>query len=149
MSADTPPVLSTQNNSGSGSGSSSSSSSGTDDEQGSGLQLRDYQWEGVRWMLFNWSQKRNSILADEMGLGKTIQTAAFLQMLHRHQGLRGPFLIVCPLSVCVMWQREMSLWTDLDAIVYHGSAEVCILLPYKYYIAGRHYTLLLLLLLHH
>lgn len=28
--------------------------------------LRDYQWEGVRWMLFNWSQKRNSILADEM-----------------------------------------------------------------------------------
>ena len=38
-----------------------------DDEQGPGLQLRDYQWEGVRWMLFNWSQKRNSILADEMG----------------------------------------------------------------------------------
>jgi SNF2 family DNA or RNA helicase len=32
-------------------------------------ELRDYQWEGVRWMLFNWSQKRNSILADEMGLG--------------------------------------------------------------------------------
>ena len=32
--------------------------------------LRDYQWEGVRWMLFNWSQKRNSILADEMGLGE-------------------------------------------------------------------------------
>lgn len=29
-------------------------------------QLRDYQWEGVRWLLFNWSQKRNSILADEM-----------------------------------------------------------------------------------
>jgi len=25
--------------------------------------LRDYQWEGVRWLLFNWSQKRNSILA--------------------------------------------------------------------------------------
>lgn len=29
--------------------------------------LRDYQWEGVRWLLFNWSQNRNSILADEMG----------------------------------------------------------------------------------
>lgn len=25
--------------------------------------LRDYQWEGVRWLLFNWSQRRNSILA--------------------------------------------------------------------------------------
>ena len=38
-----------------------------------GLELRDYQWEGVRWMLFNWSQKRNSILADEMGLGKQFE----------------------------------------------------------------------------
>lgn len=28
--------------------------------------LRDYQWEGVRWLMFNWTQKRNSILADEM-----------------------------------------------------------------------------------
>lgn len=33
-------------------------------------ELRDYQWEGVRWMLFNLMQGRNSILADEMGLGK-------------------------------------------------------------------------------
>ncbi len=32
--------------------------------------LRDYQWEGVRWMLFNLMQGRNCILADEMGLGK-------------------------------------------------------------------------------
>jgi SNF2 family DNA or RNA helicase len=32
--------------------------------------LRDYQWEGVRWMLFNLVQGRNCILADEMGLGK-------------------------------------------------------------------------------
>lgn len=35
----------------------------------SGGDLRDYQWESVRWMSFNWSQGRNSILADEMGLG--------------------------------------------------------------------------------
>lgn len=35
-----------------------------------GGELRDYQWEGVRWMLFNIMQGRNSILADEMGLGK-------------------------------------------------------------------------------
>ena len=34
-----------------------------------GFRLRDYQWDGVRWILFNWSQRRNSILADEMGLG--------------------------------------------------------------------------------
>ena len=38
------------------------------------FRLRDYQWDGVRWILFNWSQKRNCILADEMGLGTYIHT---------------------------------------------------------------------------
>ena len=85
--------------------------------------LRDYQWEGVRWLLFNWSQKRNSILADEMGLGKTIQSATFLQVLKSQQGLRGPFLIVVPLSTLVNWKREVSTWTDMDVVVYHGSQE--------------------------
>ena len=85
--------------------------------------LRDYQWEGVRWLLFNWSQRRNSILADEMGLGKTIQTAGFLQLLKRFQGLTGPFLVVAPLSTIVNWQRELDAWTDMDSIIYHGSQE--------------------------
>ena len=35
-----------------------------------GLGLRDYQLEGVNWLLWNWYNKRPSILADEMGLGK-------------------------------------------------------------------------------
>ncbi|KAK2963911.1 putative Chromodomain-helicase-DNA-binding protein [Blattamonas nauphoetae] len=35
-----------------------------------GHELRDYQVDGLNWMLFNWYQGRNSILADEMGLGK-------------------------------------------------------------------------------
>jgi SNF2 family DNA or RNA helicase len=34
-----------------------------------GRELRKYQLEGLNWLLFNWSQGRNSILADEMGLG--------------------------------------------------------------------------------
>ena len=76
-----------------------------------GLQLRDYQWEGVRWMLFNWSQKRNSILADEMGLGKTIQSAMFLSILNKQHNMRGPFLVVAPLSTVVQWKREITLWT--------------------------------------
>lgn len=37
------------------------------------FRLRDYQWDGVRWILFNWSQKRNCILADEMGLGTLVR----------------------------------------------------------------------------
>ena len=89
----------------------------------SGFRLRDYQWDGVRWILFNWSQKRNCILADEMGLGKTIQTAGFLQFLNEHQSVSGPFLIVAPLSTVVNWQREMLTWTDMDAVLYQGSQE--------------------------
>jgi hypothetical protein len=35
-----------------------------------GGQLRDYQAEGIAWMLLNYLDNRCSILADEMGLGK-------------------------------------------------------------------------------
>ena len=39
------------------------------------------------------------------------------------QNVRGPFLIVAPLSTVVNWQREVTLWTDFDVIVYHGNQE--------------------------
>lgn len=55
--------------------------------------------------------------------GKTVQTAAFLQMLKEHQNLRGPFLVVAPLSTVVNWQREVTAWTDMDVVLYHGSQE--------------------------
>ena len=44
--------------------------------------LREYQVEGVSWLLFNWHHHRNCILADEMGLGKTIQSITFLQKIY-------------------------------------------------------------------
>ncbi|XP_030921659.1 chromodomain-helicase-DNA-binding protein 8-like [Geospiza fortis] len=34
-------------------------------------QLREYQLEGVNWLLFNSDNRQNCILADEMGLGKS------------------------------------------------------------------------------
>lgn len=91
-----------------------------------GLVLRDYQLEGLNWLLWNWWNGRSSILADEMGLGKTIQTTAFLDCLYRsgHHETRGPFLIVAPLSLVTQWQSEMSIWSpDLNVIVYHGNAD--------------------------
>jgi hypothetical protein len=30
------------------------------------LKLRDYQLDGLNWMVYSWSQDRNVILADEM-----------------------------------------------------------------------------------
>ena len=43
--------------------------------------LREYQVEGVNWLIFSWYQRRNCILADEMGLGKTLQVYFFFYRL--------------------------------------------------------------------
>jgi SNF2 family DNA or RNA helicase len=88
-----------------------------------GGQLRDYQAEGVAWMLANFVNQRNSILADEMGLGKTLQTAAVAEILAHTLNRGGPVLIVAPLSTLTHWHREFLRWTNLNAVVYHGSAE--------------------------
>jgi len=85
--------------------------------------LRAYQLEGLNWLAFNWHQGRNSILADEMGLGKTVQTVSLFHYLLTYQKLRGPYLIVAPLSTIPHWQREFEAWTDLNVVVFHGSSE--------------------------
>lgn len=82
--------------------------------------LRAYQLEGLNWLSFSWHNARNCILADEMGLGKTIQSLTFVESVYRY-GIRGPFLILAPLSTVPNWQREFETWTDLNVIVYHGS----------------------------
>jgi hypothetical protein len=35
--------------------------------------LRDYQLDGLNWMVYSWARDHNIILADEMGLGKTVR----------------------------------------------------------------------------
>ncbi|KAM7006205.1 LOW QUALITY PROTEIN: chromodomain-helicase-DNA-binding protein 6 [Tautogolabrus adspersus] len=85
-----------------------------------GNQLREYQLEGMNWLLFNWYNRKNCILADEMGLGKTIQSITFLYEIFS-MGIRGPFLIIAPLSTITNWEREFRTWTPLNVIVYHGS----------------------------
>jgi len=90
------------------------------------FRLRSYQLEGVNWLLFNWWNRRSCILADEMGLGKTIQSAGFLHQLHMlpQTQIRGPFLIVAPLSLIGQWQSETNMWApDLNVVFYHGSAD--------------------------
>uniref|UniRef100_A0A3P9H1Y2 Chromo domain-containing protein n=1 Tax=Oryzias latipes TaxID=8090 RepID=A0A3P9H1Y2_ORYLA len=82
--------------------------------------LREYQLEGVNWLLFNWYNRQNCILADEMGLGKTIQSIALLSEVYT-AGIQGPFLVIAPLSTITNWEREFCTWTQMNAIVYHGS----------------------------
>ena len=87
-------------------------------------ELREYQKEGVSWMCFNWMQGlRPSLLADEMGLGKTAQTIAVCRFMQQFYNMRGPFLIIAPLSTVGHWQREFETWTEMNAVVYHGTQD--------------------------
>mmetsp|Transcript_33138 Transcript_33138/g.64058 ORF Transcript_33138/g.64058 Transcript_33138/m.64058 type:complete len:1446 (-) Transcript_33138:75-4412(-) len=85
--------------------------------------LRPYQLEGVRWLLERRSQGVCPILADEMGLGKTFQTIAFLSYITYEvpEEMRGPCLVVCPLSVLQNWVNEIKKWSDLRAVKMHSA----------------------------
>lgn len=88
------------------------------------LQLRDYQMDGLNWLLYSWTRHVNVILADEMGLGKTIQSVCFLKAQQEEFGFTGPSLVVVPLSTIDAWQREFARWTgNLNVVVYVGDAE--------------------------
>ena len=69
-----------------------------------GHELRPYQIEGVNWLLFSWYSGRSVMLADEMGLGKTIQSVSTLNHIWRNESIRGPFLVLAPLSTLAHWQ---------------------------------------------
>jgi SNF2 family DNA or RNA helicase len=56
-----------------------------------------------------------------MGLGKTVQSTVFLYELFREENLKGPFLIVVPLSTIGNWEREIRTWTNMNVVVYHGN----------------------------
>ncbi|OHT14491.1 Type III restriction enzyme, res subunit family protein [Tritrichomonas foetus] len=86
-----------------------------------GNTLRSYQIEALNWMLFSYFNNKNSILADEMGLGKTVMCIALLNEIVTKLGIRGPFLVIAPLSTLPNWEREISNWTNLDCILFHGS----------------------------
>eukprot|EP00468_Gymnochlora_sp_CCMP2014_P004817 CAMPEP_0167745682 /NCGR_PEP_ID=MMETSP0110_2-20121227/3288_1 /TAXON_ID=629695 /ORGANISM="Gymnochlora sp., Strain CCMP2014" /LENGTH=2323 /DNA_ID=CAMNT_0007630353 /DNA_START=280 /DNA_END=7251 /DNA_ORIENTATION=- len=90
-----------------------------------GNSLREYQVDGVNWMLLNVSERKNMILADEMGLGKTIQVICFLAAL-AEGGARKlqPALVVAPLSALPAWKREFKKWAKfLNAVVYSGNQK--------------------------
>lgn len=94
-----------------------------------GGKLRDYQLEGLNFLVNSWRNDTNVILADEMGLGKTVQSVSMLGFLQNTQQIHGPFLVVVPLSTLSNWAKEFRKWLpDMNVIVYVGtraSREVC------------------------
>ncbi|KAF7726733.1 hypothetical protein EC973_008507 [Apophysomyces ossiformis] len=86
--------------------------------------LRDYQVQGLNWMVSLYENGINGILADEMGLGKTLQTISFLGYLKHLRDISGPHLVVVPKSTLHNWKNEFSKWVpDFDAFVFHGDKD--------------------------
>lgn len=86
--------------------------------------LRDYQLQGLNWLISLHEHKLSGILADEMGLGKTLQTISFLGHQRYVKGIEGPFLIIVPKSTLDNWRREFERWTpEVDVIVLHGDKD--------------------------
>jgi SNF2 family DNA or RNA helicase len=52
-----------------------------------------------------------------------VQSIAVIDYLFRVQKIRGPYLIVVPLSTLSHWQREFERWTNMNALLYHGNAD--------------------------
>ncbi len=44
---------------------------------------------------------------------------AFLNHLNAFEGLRGPFLVIAPLSTLEHWKRTGDNWTNLNCILYY------------------------------
>ncbi len=88
--------------------------------------LRDYQREGVRWMLRLAAAGFGAVLADDMGLGKTVQSLAVLLA----RGKLGPAVVVCPTSVVGNWMAEARRFAprltviDVGAVARSERAEV-------------------------
>ncbi|KXN90773.1 Lymphoid-specific helicase [Leucoagaricus sp. SymC.cos] len=86
-----------------------------------GAKLKQYQLEGLQWMVSLDQNGISGILADEMGLGKTLQTIAFSAYLRECHNTR-PFLVVCPLSVLHNWHDEYKKFApSIPVCIYHGT----------------------------
>ncbi|XVE65684.1 hypothetical protein DITRI_Ditri08aG0019500 [Diplodiscus trichospermus] len=89
-----------------------------------GGKLREYQMNGLRWLVSLYNNNLNGILADEMGLGKTVQVISLICYLMETKNDRGPFLVVVPSSVLPGWESEINFWApEIHKIVYSGPPE--------------------------
>ncbi|XP_076856974.1 putative global transcription activator SNF2L2 isoform X2 [Brachyhypopomus gauderio] len=87
--------------------------------------LKQYQIQGLEWMVSLYNNNLNGILADEMGLGKTIQTIALITYLMEYKRLNGPYLIIVPLSTLSNWVYELDKWApSIGKIAYKGTPSM-------------------------
>jgi len=82
-------------------------------------QLREYQRDGLGWLLFLQRFGFGGCLADDMGLGKTVQVLALLEM--RRAAGAGTSLVVVPRSLVFNWIAEAARFAPaLRVLDYSG-----------------------------
>jgi len=87
-------------------------------------EMRNYQLEGLNWMIKLNENGVNGILADEMGLGKTLQSISMLGYLKEARGISGPHIVITPKSTVSNWIREFNRWCpSLRVLKFLGSKE--------------------------
>jgi len=86
--------------------------------------MKDYQLEGLAFLVYMHNNGMSSILGDEMGLGKTLQTLSLFQHLKNSEPAKcknRPMLVICPLSVLTSWINEAKRWVPgLNVVRFHG-----------------------------
>lgn len=82
--------------------------------------LRDYQKEGVQWLMMLREYGFGGILADDMGLGKTLQVIALLESV----GFTKHCMIVTPAALMYNWEAEIQKFAPtLPHVCISGNYE--------------------------
>ncbi|GLI59043.1 hypothetical protein VaNZ11_000871 [Volvox africanus] len=86
--------------------------------------LREYQMQGLNWMIHLYDNGINGILADEMGLGKTLQTISLVAYLYEYRGITGPHIVITPKSTLGNWVNEFRRFCPIVRVTkFHGNNE--------------------------
>lgn len=102
-----------------------------------GCEMKDYQLDGLEWLITLYENGLNGILADEMGLGKTLQCISLICHLLEHK-VRGPFLIVAPLSTVNNWCEEFKKFAPSVRVVkYTGPKDERRKIPFSRKLRGK------------
>lgn len=84
--------------------------------------LRQYQYDGVKWLNYLYTNNLGGCLADDMGLGKTIQTIAMLARIYPKT--KQASLLVMPRSLLFNWQAELARFApQLTVYTYYGNTR--------------------------
>lgn len=101
--------------------------------------LRNYQAEGIEWLLTLAQNSHGGILADDMGLGKTLQAIGLLSAIYnagpdaaniaecvftRNDTGRAPSLVVAPVSLLFNWGNELRRFAPQLSVYVYGGRQV-------------------------